>query len=288
MGKTRHWLLLALVSVAVAACSLVPVAPADTLVEHNAVPTVEQRWNSASFSSLLESGGPPEFGRCIKTTGGKYEDAGCTTMGSGKNYEWRPAFGGSLPLAKTGFSNTIKEGTVTELETVGGFLVTCTGETASGKYTGNKTVGSVVVTFTGCSSFGVSCKSEGAATGTVVTYLLEGVLGVEELGAEASLNKIGEALFPVGHSGPIAELKCASLPVTIAGSIISPVVSNAMKLTVAVKSKAVKGKQRPENFVGEPPEVLMTTIESATPEQGGETLSVTQTNEEKVEINSVL
>jgi len=288
MGKTRHWLLLALGSLALAAYSWASVAPAETLVEHNAVPTVEQRWNSGSFSSLLESGGPPEFGRCIKTTGGKYEDSGCTTTGSGKSYEWYPAFGGSLPLVKTGFSNTIKEGTVAELETVGGFLVTCTGETASGKYTGNKTVGSVVVTFTGCSSFGVSCKSEGAATGTVVTYPLEGVLGVEELGAEASLNKIGEALFPVGHSGPIGELKCASLPITIAGSIISPVVANAMKLTVAVKSKAVKGKQRPENFVGEPPEVLMTTIESGTPEQGGETLAVTQTNEEKVEINSVL
>jgi len=288
MGKTRHWLLLALGSLAIAACSSAPVASAATLVEHNAVPTVEQRWNAASFSSLLESGGPPEFGRCIKTTGGKYEDAGCTTKGSGKNYEWHPAFGGSAPLEKTGFSNAIKEGTVAELETVGGSLVTCTGESASGKYTGNKTVGSVVVTFTGCSAFGMSCKSEGAATGTVVTYALEGVLGVEELGAEPSLNKIGEALFPIGHSGPIGELKCGGVLMTITGSIISPVTANAMKLTATVKSKAVKGKQRPENFVGEPPEVLMTSIEGGTPEQGGETLTVNQANEEKIEINSVL
>ncbi len=288
MGKTRHWLLLALGSLVIAACSWAPAATAATLVEHNAVPTVEQRWNSASFSSLLESGGPPEFGRCIKTTGGTYEDAGCTTKGSGKNYEWHPAFGGSLPLEKTGFSNAIKEGTVAELETVGKNLVACTGESAGGKYTGNKTVGSVVVTFTNCSSFGMSCKSEGAATGTVVTYALEGVLGVEELGAEPSLNKIGEDLFPVGHSGPIGELKCGGVQMTIAGSIISPVNANAMKLTATVKSKAVKGKQRPENFVGEPPEVLMTTIEGGAPEQGGETLTVNQTNEEKVEINSVL
>ncbi len=288
MGKTRHWLLLALGSLATVTCSWAPAAAGATLVENNAVPTVEQHWNAASFSSLLESGGSPEFGRCIKTTGGKYEDAGCTTTGSGKNYEWHPAFGGSMPLEKTGFSNAIKEGTVAELETVGKNLVTCTGESASGKYTGNKKVGSVVVTFTNCSSFGMSCKSEGAATGTVVTYTLEGVLGVEELGAEASLNKIGEDLFPVGHSGPIGEFKCGGVQMTIAGSIISPVTANAMKLTATVKSKAVKGKQRPENFVEEPPEVLMTTIESGTPEQAGETLAVTQTNEEKVKINSVL
>jgi hypothetical protein len=285
MGKTRIWLLLALGSLVIATCSW---ASAATLVEHNAVPNVEQRWNAASFSSSLESSGAPEFGRCIKATGGKYEDAGCTTKGTGKNYEWHPAFGGSLPLEKTGFSNAIKEGTVAELETVGKNLVTCTGETASGKYTGNKTVGSVIVTFTNCSSFGMSCKSEGAATGTVVTSTLDGVLGVEELGTEPSLDKIGEDLFPVGHSGPIGELKCGGVQMTIAGSIISPVTANAMKLTATVKSKAVKGKQRPENFVEEPPEVLMTTIESGTPEQGGETLTVNQTNEEKVEINSVL
>jgi hypothetical protein len=286
MGKTRHWLAL-LVSLGLIACSAL-IASATTLAGGNAAP-IDERWDTAvASSSLLESGGPPEFGRCIKTTGGKYENAGCTTTGSGKNYEWHPAFGGSLPLVKTGFTNAIKEGTVAELETVGSFLVTCTGETASGKYTGNKTVGSVVVTFTNCSAFGVSCKSEGAAPGTIVTYTLEGVLGVEELGAEPSLNKIGQALFPVGHSGPIAELKCANWPMTIAGSIISPVIANAMKLTATVKSKAVKGKQRPEAFVEGPPEVLMTTIESEAPEQSGETVTVTQTNEEKVEINSVL
>jgi hypothetical protein len=284
MGKTRHWLAL-LVSLGLLAWA--PIASATTLVGGSAAPT-DERWDTAvASSSLLESGGPPEFGRCIKTTGGKYEDSGCTRTGAGKNYEWYPAFGSSLPLVKTGFSNVIKEGTVAELETVGGSLVTCTGETATGKITGNKTVNGVVVTFTGCSAFGVSCKTEGAAQGTVVTSTLEGVLGVEEVGAEPSLNKIGEALFPVGHSGLIAELKCA-WPMTIAGSIISPVTANAMKLTATVKSKAVKGKQRPEAFVEEPPEVLMTTIESGAPEQAGETLTVTQTNEEKVEVNSVL
>jgi hypothetical protein len=287
MGKTRHCLLLALGSLVIFACSATA-AGATSLVEHNAVPSVEQHWNASSFSSLLESGGPPEFGRCIKTTGGAYEDAGCTKAGGSKSYEWHPAFGGSMPLEKTGFSNVLKEGTNAELETVGKNLVVCTGENASGKYTGNKTVGSVVVTFTGCSAFGMSCNSEGQAAGTVVTRTLEGVLGVEELGAEASLNKIGQALFPVGHSGSIGEFRCGGVLMTISGSIISPMPANIMKLTTAVKTKAVKGKQRPENFVEEPPEVLTALFEGGIPEQAGETLIVNQTNEEKVEINSVL
>jgi len=287
MGKTRHWLLLAFGSLLILAAG-VSVAQAASLVEHNAIPDVEQRWSAASFSSMLESGGPPEFGRCIKTTGGAYEDAGCTTTGTGKSYEWYSAFGSSQPLEKTGFSNAIKEGTTAQLETVNKNLVSCEGESASGKYTGNKTVGSVIVTFTGCTSFGTSCKSEGAATGTVVTYSLEGVLGVEEVGAVPALNQIGQSLFPPGHSGPLAELKCGGVPMTIAGAIITPVSTNAMKLTAQSKTKAAKGKQKPENFVGGPSEVLITTIEGGTPEQGGETLTTIQTNEEKLEINSVV
>jgi hypothetical protein len=286
MGKTRQWLAL-FVSLVLLACSAL-IASATTLAGGSAAP-IDERWDTGVASpSLLESGGPPEFGRCIKTTGGKYEDAGCTTTGTGKNYEWQPAFGGSLPLVKTGFTNTIKEGTTAELETVGGNMTSCSGESATGKYTGNQTVGSVIVTFTGCMAFGVVCKSAGAASGTIVTNTLEGVLGVEELGAEPRLNKIGEELFPVGRSGPMSEFSCGGLQETISGAIITPVTSNLMKLTVTIKSKAVKGKQRPEHFVEQPAEPLLAKIESGGPEQAGQTLTTQQTNEEKVEINSVL
>lgn len=286
MGKTRHWLLLALGSLSIAAC-FASAASAASLVEHNAIPSVEQRWNTASFSPLLESGGPPDFGRCIKTTGGKYEDSGCTATGTGKNYEWYAAFGSSQPLAKTSFTEAIKEATNAVLETVNKNIVTCESASGTGKYTGNKTIGSVVLTFTGCTAFGMSCTSSGSATGTIVTKSLEGVIGIEELGAEPLLNTVGQDLYPVGHTGPIGEFSCGGIAMSIAGSIISPVNSNAMKLTTTIKSKAVKGKQRPENFVGEPAEVLMTTIEGGSPEQGGMTVAMVQTNEEKVEINTV-
>ncbi|HTZ87141.1 MAG TPA: hypothetical protein VMB05_10790 [Solirubrobacteraceae bacterium] len=285
MGKTRHWLLLALGSLGIAACC--PVASAATLVEHNAIPNVEQRWSTDSFSPMLESGGPPEFGRCLKTVGGKYEDSGCIGTGGGKSYEWFPAFGSSKPLELTGFSGVIKEATSAVFETVNKNVVTCTGETVTGKYTGNKTTGEVFLTFTGCTSFGMTCTTSGRAAGTIATNQLEGMLGIEELGAEPALNKVGEQLFPVGHSGPLASFSCEGVKMTLAGSIISPAAENAMKLTTTIHSKASKGKQNPQNFVGETPEPLMATIESGSPEQGGESVATNQTNEEKIEINTV-
>jgi hypothetical protein len=287
MGNKRHWLLVALGLLAIAAFA-VPSASAAAPVGNDAA--TGQHMDMASFSSLLEPSGPPEFGRCIKTTGGKYEDAGCTTVGgaSGKSFEWYAAFGSAHPLEKTGFTTVIKEATFAELETVGGNKVTCSGESGTGKYTGNKTIGSMTVTFTGCSAFEANCSSAGSPTGTIVTSALEGVLGVEELGAEPVLNKIGEDVFPVGHSGPVGEFTCAGLPLVLSGAIISPVTANGMRLSSTIKAKALKGKQKPENFVGGPPEVLKAVINGAPAEQAGESITTTQTNEEKVEVSSVL
>lgn len=280
MQKLHRWLLLALVSLGVSA-GWAP-AQAATLLDRNL--------NKASFSLTPEANAPPEFGRCIKTTGGAYKDTRCTEAAGAteKSYEWYAAFGSSHPLEKVGFTNVLKEATTASLETVGGTTVTCKGESSTGEYTGNKKVGKVVITFSSCNAFGVSCNSEGAAEGTIVTYPLEGALGVEELAAEPVNYKIGESLYPVGHTGPFAKFSCVGLSVVITGAIISPVGPNSMKLTIQIKTKAAKGKQRPENFVGGPSEVLMTQNGELSPEQAGETLTTVQTNEEKVEINSVV
>jgi hypothetical protein len=286
MQKTRHWATLALVLLGALAGSTA--AQAAPLVEHNAIPQAGQRWSDDTFSPLLEPSGAPEFGTCVKAVGGAYGDAGCTSTAGGKNYEWYAAFGSAHPLEKLGFSATIKEGTTALLEAVGKTQIVCEGEGSTGKYTGNKTVGKVVSTFTKCSAFGLSCKTAGSAAGTIVTGPLEGVLGVEETGAEASLNQIGQDLFPVGHTGAIAEFSCGGVPLSITGSIISPVTPNAMKLTTQIKTKEAKGKQKPEAFVGETPDPLMANFGEGSPEQAGETLTTIQTNEEKVEVNSVL
>ncbi len=280
MHQLHRWFLLALVSLAV----VVGCAPAQ------AATILDRGLSADSFTLTPEPNSPPEFGRCIKVTGGAYTDAACTqTAGeTGKAFEWYAAYGSAAPLEKPGFSNVLKEGSVAMLETVGKSTVTCEGETSTGEITGNKTVGKVNATFTGCSAFGVSCHSTGSAEGTIVMNTMEGVLGVEELAAEPINYKIGEKLYPAGHTGPIAKFSCGSFPIILTGAMISPVSSNAMKLTSTNKTKQLKGKQKPENFVGETPEVLMTQIGEGTPEQSGEAITTSQTNAEKVEINSVV
>jgi hypothetical protein len=278
MLKVRYWVVSSLVVLGLAAGAAS--AQAATLVEHNVQP----------LGLTPNAGSPPEFGRCIKTTGGEFEDAGCTKVAGGPSgsYEWHPAFGGSAPLEKAKFTTVLKEGTVSTLETVSKTQMICEGASTGGEYTGNKTVGKVVVTFTKCAAFNAPCTSSGSTAGTVVTRTLEGTLGIEELGAGPAENLIAEDLYPAGRSGPVAEFSCDGLPVKITGSLIAPVPSNSMKLTVQVKYKAAKGKQKPESFVGEPTDVLLTSISESSPEQAGESMTVNQANEEKIEVNSVV
>jgi hypothetical protein len=279
MHQLHRWLLL--VSVSLAAAVVCAPAQATTILDHSL--------SADSFDLTPEANAPPEFGRCIKTTGGGYTNANCTstTGGSGKAFEWYAAFGSSAPLEKTGFSNVLKAGSLATLETVGTATVTCTGETSTGEITGNKTVGNVNATFTGCNTSGLPCQSAGSGEGTIVMSTMEGVLGVEELAAEPVNYKIGEKLFPAGHSGPFAKFNCASLSALVTGAMISPVSSNGMKLIVTNKTKQLNGKQKPESFVGETPEVLMTKFNEEPAEQGGEMITTNQTNAEKVEISSI-
>ncbi len=280
MHQLHRWFLLALASVAVP----IGCAPAQ------AATVLDRGLSANSFTLTPEANSPPEFGRCIKVTGGAYSDTACTqTAGeTGKSYEWYAAVGSAAPLEKPGFANVLKEGSVATLETVGKGTVTCEGETSTGEITGNKTVGKVKATYTGCSGFGLSCHTTGSAEGTIVMNTLEGVLGVEELAAEPVNYKIGEKLYPAGHTGPIAKFSCGTFPVTLTGAMISPLVANAMKVTETNKTKQIKGKQKPENFVGESPEGLMTQLAEGTPEQSGEAITTIQTNAEKLEINSVV
>ena len=60
-----------------------------------------------------------------------------------------------------------------------------------------------------------------------------------------------------------------------------------MKTAATVKTKQLKGKQKPENFVGETPEPLMAQLGEGAPEQSGELFTTNQTNAEKVEVSSI-
>jgi YVTN family beta-propeller protein len=249
---------------------------------------------TASISYTVEANAP-EFGRCVKVPSekvgtktvyhGGFTAATCLVK-SGTHtgqYEW------DAGVLKAHFTTKIKELTKVTFQTVKGSKVTCTGETSTGEYTGLKTVGGVVLTLTGCelASSKAKCASAGGAPGEIVTKQIDGVLGIDTVGETAAKNKIGLDLFPVGKTGPLMELSCASTTVSVQGSVIVPVTADKMLLTVTVKASATTGKQKPENFVGEPKDILEESFNGGGLEQTGLTLTTTQTNEEAVEVNPV-
>jgi len=61
-----------------------------------------------------------------------------------------------------------------------------------------------------------------------------------------------------------------------------------MVLTGTVKYSASIGKQKPEKFEGQPKDVLETSFGEAAFEQTGLKLTTIETNEEKIEINTVV
>jgi hypothetical protein len=244
---------------------------------------------STGADQMFTTAEPPEFGRCVKLAKGvkgKYATAACTSPATAEKFafEWEPGPG---PKAK--FTTTIKALTVATLETVTKKQVVCTGETSTGEYTGRKTVGSVIITFTGC-EMGVSkCTSAGAEEGEVVTKTLEGVLGIEKTSTEAPVkDKIALDLFPLGKTGLLMEFSCGPTPVSVQGSVLTPVKTNKMLLTATLKYAATTGKQKPEKFEGLPKDVLETSFGEAAFEQSGLKLTTVQANEEKIEINTVV
>jgi len=227
---------------------------------------------------------PPEFGRCVKVAKntGKYHTTSCAGGLAEGSYEW---FRGVI---KKGF--TTSAGT-TKLETVSKSKITCAAESGSGEYSGAKTVTGVTVTFTGCEGPGATkCATAGANEGELLTKPLEGQLGIisEEVKEGKEIRKIGLELFPAGHAGSYVEFSCGGSPQVLRGSVIAPVSIDKMSLTSTLTYKGAKGKQAPEQFEGEPKDVLESSVAGGAFEQSGLTLTATQTSEEPIEINAFL
>jgi hypothetical protein len=85
-----------------------------------------------------------------------------------------------------------------------------------------------------------------------------------------------------------AEFTCGSFLWKIRGSVLAQVVENTMSATPKLKFAASSGKQKPEAFEGGPTDVLEQSIFGNAFEQVGLTVPVTQSTEEKVEINTVI
>ena len=241
-----------------------------------------------SAIAMLAVGSAPEYGRCIKVAptgryeGGKYENGGCTKEGTEKKYEWYPG------VDARKFTTSAGE---VALETPKfGVTLRCNTESGSGEYSSRTNLSDVVMTFHECKEgfAGGKCTSTGAAEGDVVTTSLTGVLGIEKLSSEGAIkNKIALQLSPSG-GGVFTEFTCpAAGPTVVRGSVLVPTATNTFALTANRAFKSAKGKQKPEKFETGPLAILEQSIEGQPFESVGVTSTVTQTNEEKVEINSV-
>jgi hypothetical protein len=179
------------------------------------------------------------------------------------------------------------------LETVSGSTVECEELSASGEYTGAKTVGNVLTTFKGCSTAGsIGCQSPGASPREVRTSALEGSLGLIKKEAEPVSSAAGIDL--AATSGNIAEMECGPIfgeffeKIVVTGSVIHEVATNKMVLEENEKFIERKGHQKPENFDGGPQDVLESSLNGGANEQSGEDLLTKLTNEEKIEVNTVV
>ncbi len=246
------------------------------------------------------SAAAPEFGRCLKLAGekvhgsptvyhGDFSNSVCTTASpeSKGKYEWYPG------VVKNHFTTKIKEGTKVTLETVHGLKVICTGETSTGEYTSPKLEEDVVVTLTGCEANGYEASSAGAAEGEVVTDPTECELGIIEKGETPAKDKVG---LSCAEEDQFAWIKWGSphgyggeVELCIRGWWFFSTTANYMRhLTSTLKSEQSKGKQKIEKFEEGPREILESNLDGGSFEQIGLALTTVQTNEEVIEVNSVV
>jgi hypothetical protein len=223
----------------------------------------------------------PVFGRCLKTANkgeGKFANSGCSTEKAEGDYEW------STSIVKPKFTAT---GTAATIETAAKAKIACKAASESGEISGQRTVANVKLSLTGCELASVKCKSADAAEGEVVSSTLEGELGIEKL-EKGKASKIALDLYPVGHAGAFFEFSCGATTVKLTGSLMVPVKADKGAASQKLKYKASKGVQKPAHLEGEPDDVLAASLNGATPEAAGLTLTTSQTYEEAVEANAVL
>lgn len=258
---------------------------------------------AAATTALAFKEEPPEIGRCLKLTGGRFKDAACKTaakVSSEQKFEWYPAFGPNgkgeeklVEPAKRFYTAVSKELTSIKLETVKGEGVTCKKQTSEGEYTGPKTNRAFNIVFTGCESAGLICIStnpKATNKGEILVKELDGVIGIEKVGLTAGADTIANMFVPA--SGEIfTEFECSGLKIVVKGEVMVPIKSNAMITTQTVKFVSTKGVQKPLKFAADPTGTKRTLYSknSKLEEffQAGQSLTTVQTNLEKAEASSV-
>lgn len=225
----------------------------------------------------------PEYGRCLKTTGGKYSDSKCTKAAvapkPGK-YEWFPG------AAKAKFTST---GGIGVLTTVSGSGVECQKEASDGEFVpgNNKEEAGVVVKFTGCKSLAAACSTPGSAMGEITTNELEGTVGWEN----KAKKKTDLELYPAKSvaSGLFTEFSCIGLVVKVRGDVLVPIKNDKMTRTETLKFVASKGIQKPSEWEEKSGKTILEASFKGGPfEQAGQNITSTVEGEEELELNAVV
>jgi kumamolisin len=233
---------------------------------------------------------PPIFGRCLKASGekvggktvyhGEFTTATCTTKSAERTgkFEWDPG-AGSNPF----YSLAIKPKTTIKIETPGKHSLVCTGATGEGEVTGLQTV-EIALILTGCSDEDEKCGNIGE--GEVEIPLLFGKLGWQN----RALKKVDLQLN--GSEFVFSDYECPKKGVLLGTTgILLPVTVNKFTNKYTDKFTESKGKQVPDALEGGPTlffeeDRINFEPRTETIEDAGLSATLTQTNEEKLEINT--
>jgi len=263
-------------------------------------------------SNASAFGEPPEVGRCLKLTGGAYKDGGCKVKApvGEEKFEWYPGFKankkGETKLAvKLKFTSSAKEEALIQLETVKEEKIICKGtngkgkegQTSTGEVTGPKTNVATNVIFRGCEFTEVGVCTNTGTSGEIKVNDLDGTLAFQTETPIGEPQKWKVANLYKPKAGAIfTEFTCGGAPVVVKsnseslGGVLNPITANAMKLSATVKFTASKGKQKPEKWAADPvgtKRVLLSNKLGGAFSQAGQTLTSIQTNEEKLEVNTL-
>lgn len=225
----------------------------------------------------------PEYGRCekvVKPYNAGFTNSGCTKKSEAKTgkYEWYP---GAVKLKQT------SSGGKGILEEVGKYAVGCSSESSTGEYTSPKEGKNIIVKFKNCISGPLTCTSGGHEKGELETNPLDGRLVWEN-------EKAGKAAIDLSPANGelFIEFNCEGrLSVAVKGSVLVPVKADKMGATFVLKFKAKHGFQTPEYYEEggkKVKDVLLSDFAGKGYEQAGQTITSTVTNEEKLEVNTVV